>query len=84
VAPLICRFRNEMELMRTMLKDRMEVTIVKIVNPRVPVNMAHQSESEVYGIPDRDFDRVIYNTLGFNELDGHITLLANRLLPQAP
>ena len=58
----------------------LSLTIFKIVNPRVPVNMAHQSESEIYNIPDDDFDCVIHNTKELKDLAEHITLLANELL----
>ena len=75
-----CRFRNEMSVMREMLGSSMDLRIFKIVNPRVPVNMAHQSESEVYNIPDEDFDDVIRNTKELKDLAAHITLLANELL----
>lgn len=85
-APLVigsdCRFRNEMTLMRTMLAGKMELMIIKIVNPRVPVNLAHQSESEVYNIPSDEFDHTIQNTFGLKELEDHITELADRLLPR--
>jgi len=79
-----CRFRNEMSTMREMLGSRMDLRIFKIVNPRVPVNMAHQSESEVYNIADDEFDLVIRNAKGLKDLAEHITLLANELLQQVP
>lgn len=62
----------------------MDVRIYKIVNPRVPVNMSHQSESEVYNIPDEDFDHVIHNTKELKDLSAHIALLANGLLQRIP
>jgi len=85
-APLVigsdCRFRNEMTLMRTMLAGKMELMIIKIVNPRVPVNLAHQSESEVYNIPADEFDLNIQNTFGLSELEDHITDLVTKILPR--
>jgi len=85
-APLVvgsdCRFRNEMSVMREMIGSKMDLRIIKIVNPRVPVNLAHQSESEIYGIPDDEFDLVIRNTMELKDLSEHITLLANELLRQ--
>jgi hypothetical protein len=75
-----CRFRNEMSVMREMLRSKMDLRIIKIVNPRVPVNLAHQSESEVYHIPDEEFDLVIRNTKDLKDLESHITLVANELL----
>lgn len=84
-APLVigsdCRFRNEMVLMREMLGSKMDLRIYKIVNPRVPVNLAHQSESEVYDIPDADFDQVIHNTKELKDLERHIAALAEKILP---
>ena len=79
-----CRFRNEMGVIREMLGSKMDLRIFKIVNPRVPVNMAHQSESEVYNIPDKEFDLVIRNTKELKDLAAHITLLANEILPVVP
>lgn len=67
-----CRFRNEMDLMRTLLEGKMALIIVKITNPRVSVNLEHQSESEVYNIPESDFDHVIRNTSTLQDLMGHI------------
>lgn len=63
-----CRFHNEMELMRSLLEGKMGLYIVKIVNPRVPVNLDHQSESEVYRTSESAFDRVIRNTSGLSDL----------------
>lgn len=77
-----CRFRNEMTLVRTMLTGKMELMIIKIVNPRVPVNLSHQSESEVYNIPADEFDLNIQNTFGLSELEDHITALTNKILPR--
>jgi len=79
-----CRFRNEMGGMRELLRGKLDLRIFKIVNPRVPVNMAHQSESEVYNIPDEEFDLVIRNTKDLSDLKAHITLLANELLRRVP
>jgi len=79
-----CRFRNEMGVIRELLGSSMDLRIFKIVNPRVPVNMAHQSESEVYNIPNEDFDDVIRNTKELKDLAAHITLLANELLQKVP
>lgn len=75
-----CRFRNEMSLMRDLLKDKMRLIIVKIVNPRVSVNLAHQSESEVYNIPESDFDLVIRNTSTLQDLMGHIENMSRDIL----
>jgi hypothetical protein len=65
-----------------MLEDKMSLKVIKIVNPRVPVNLEHQSEREVYNIPDDAFDLVIRNTKGLKDLSGLIMLLANELLQQ--
>lgn len=59
----------------------LSLTILKIVNPRVPVNLAHQSESEVYNIPDDEFDLVIHNTKELKDLECHIATLADKILP---
>jgi len=75
-----CRFRNEMSGMRELMGSEMDLRIFKIVNPRVPVNMEHQSESEVFNIADEEFDLVIRNTKDLKDLAEHITLLANELL----
>ena len=83
-APLVIgsdvRFRNEMSLMRNMLDGQMDLKIIKIVNPRVPVNMSHQSESEVYNIPGDEFDQVIDNTKGLDDLRAVVNVLADEAL----
>lgn len=63
-----CRFRNEISSMREMLDGKMSLMVIKITNPRVPVNLQHQSESEVYNIPLEVFTSVIHNTEGLSEL----------------
>lgn len=75
-----CRFRNEMKIMREMLGDEMKLFIVKIVNSRIPVNLAHQSESEIYEVPESEFDAVIRNDKSLKDLMGHIEALAEELL----
>lgn len=78
-----CRFRNEMSTVRELLGDDMKLTIIKIVNPRVTVNLEHQSESEVFHIPDDDFDIVLRNTGSLKDLMGQIEALADRILPKS-
>ncbi|MGD9726526.1 MAG: hypothetical protein AB7V39_09030, partial [Nitrospiraceae bacterium] len=63
-----CRFNNEMSVMRELLRDKMRLYIVRIVNPRVPVNLAHQSESEVHAMDDRVFDHIIHYTSSLSDL----------------
>ena len=75
-----CRFRNEMSLMREMLAHSMDLKIIKIVNPRVPVNMDHQSESEVYNIHESEFDQVISNTKELTDLREVVNTLADEAL----
>jgi len=75
-----CRFRNEMNVMRSMLEGQMRLVIVKIVNPRIPVNLEHQSESEVYYIPEDEFDAVIRNDRSLKDLMGDIEAMAAELL----
>jgi len=75
-----CRFRNEMKLMRELLEGEMRLLIVKIVNPRVPVNLEHQSESEIYNIPEGDFDLALHNTKGLSDLMGDIEDYADEVL----
>ena len=75
-----CRFRNEMALMREMLGGQMELMIVKIVNPRVPVDLEHQSEREVYYIPESDFDLVVRNTKDLSDLMIDVEAMADNLL----
>ena len=75
-----CRFRNEMNLMGAMLDGKMELVLVKIVNPRVPVNLNHQSESEVFNIPEADFHHVIHNTNGLSDLMDDVEDLADSIL----
>jgi hypothetical protein len=77
-----CRFRNEMGGMRELLRGKMVLMIVKIVNPRVPVNLQHQSESEIYHVPENEFDLVIHNTQDLNGLKDHIIGLSNTLRDQ--
>jgi len=74
------RFRNEMNLMRSMLDGKMELVLVKIVNPRVPVNLNHQSESEVFHIAEVEFHHVIHNTNGLSDLMGDVEDLADGIL----
>ena len=76
------RFRNEMAVTRAMLDNKMSMKVVKIINPRVPVNLEHQSEREIYNTPDDAFDLVIHNTKGLKDLRSLIMLLANELLKQ--
>ena len=75
-----CRFRNEMNLMRELLDGQMRLLIIKIVNPRVPVNLEHQSESEVFNIPEEDFDRALHNTKGLSDLMGEMEDYADEVL----
>jgi hypothetical protein len=63
-----CRFRNEIEVMREQLAGKMDLMVFKIINPRIPVNLQHQSESEVYHLPEDLFTGVIHNTSGLSEL----------------
>lgn len=72
-----CRFRNEISVMRSHLGDQMNLMVYKIINPRVPVNLAHQSESEVYHIPEDAFTGVIHNTGGLPELMAKVERLAD-------
>jgi hypothetical protein len=74
-----CRFQNEMVLMHELLRDKMGLHIVRIVNPRVPVNLNHQSESEVHGMDDSVFDHVIRNTKGLSDLMGDVEDFAERV-----
>lgn len=62
-----------------LLGCHLSLSIVKIVNPRIPVNLEHQSESEVYHIPADEFDLVIQNTESLSELKAHIIKLAAAL-----
>jgi hypothetical protein len=57
-----CRFHNEINLVREMMDGKLDLVVVKIVNPRVPVNLDHQSESEIYHTADGEFDLVIQNS----------------------
>lgn len=83
MAPVVigsdCRFRNEMNVVRELLAGKMRVRIYKIINPRVPVNLKHQSESEVFGIPAEDFDGVIVNDETMADLTNKIVALADGL-----
>lgn len=65
---------------RELLGDKMQLMLVKIVNPRVPVNLGHQSESEIYNTPDEDFDLVIRNTSDLKDLMGDIESFADDVL----
>lgn len=72
-----CRFRNEIAVMREQLVGKMDLMVFKIINPRVPVNLAHQSESEVYHIPDDAFTNIVQNTEGLSELMSKVVTLAD-------
>ena len=74
------RFMNEFQGMRTNLREKMKVFVIKVVNPRVPVNLEHQSESEIYFIPEDQFDQVFYNTKGLGDLECFVECFANSVL----
>jgi len=68
-----CRFKNEIELFRERVTvDRVagsiKVVTVRIINPRVPVNLEHQSESELYHLPRESFDVVLMNDGSIDDL----------------
>lgn len=74
-----CRFKNEIAVMRERLGDQAGLMIFKIINPRVPVNLQHQSESEVYHLPGDIFTDVIQNTEGLSELMSKVVDVADRV-----
>ena len=55
------RFKNEIETLRERLAGKAQVYSVRISNPRVTVDLTHQSEREIYELPDTYFDRVLVN-----------------------
>ena len=75
-----CRFRNEMKLMKSLLGQTMDLKIIKIINPRVLVNTAHLSESEIFSTPNHEFDLVIENNTGLEELESSIINLSDKLI----
>jgi len=78
------RFRNEMDRVGKLLLDERRVVLVKIVNPRVPVNLEHQSESEIYHIPETDFDHVIHNVGNLKDLLVSVEGLCDEVLGITP
>jgi hypothetical protein len=58
------------------LSGEMELKIFKIVNPRVPVDLGHQSEYEIYNVPDARFDHIIENSQDLERLREDISNLA--------
>lgn len=82
-----CRFKNEISIMREQLGDKMALKFIKIVNPRVPVRLEHQSESEVYHMPEDVFSGVLHNTEGLTELMSKVVCIADdvvKVLQSAP
>lgn len=71
------RFKNEVETLREQLVGRARVLAVRVKNPRVPVNLEHQSESEIYNLPDAFFDHVLNNDGTMAELTSRLLHLAN-------
>jgi len=75
-----CRFENE----RSGLRKRLEHVFIPFVTVRVkrpgePVDMSHQSESEVAAMSDDLFDHVIVNDGSLADLDMKVHALASEL-----
>lgn len=71
------RFKNELSGLRDRLildraADAIQMITIRIINPRVQVNLSHQSESELHHIPLDAFDVVVMN-------DGSLMDLRTRL-----
>ena len=77
-----CRFPNERAVTRELLGGEMGLVIVKINNPRVPVNLDHESESLVFNTPDSEFDHIIHNSSSLSDLMSDVEDLASKLLAQ--
>ena len=75
-----CRFLNEMMTTGELLSGKMDLYFVRIVNPRVPLNLEHQSESEVHAMNDSLFHYVIHNTKGLDYLRSNIENFADGVL----
>jgi hypothetical protein len=78
------RFRNEMDHIGQLLLDERRVVLVKIVNPRVPVNLEHRSEGEIYHTPEADFDHVIHNVGDLKDLLHSVETLCSEVLGIIP
>lgn len=70
------RFKNEIECLREALVGKARVYSVRVRNPRVAVNLTHQSESEIYNLPDAFFDHVLNNDGTLAELESKLMHLA--------
>jgi hypothetical protein len=68
-----CRFKNEIDTFKERLllesvAGAVKVVAVRIINPRVAVNLAHRSESEIYNLPVEAFDVVLMNDGSLDDL----------------
>ena len=70
------RFKNEIVTLREHLVGKAEVYSARVLNPRVPVDLTHQSESEIYQLPNDFFDVVIENDGSLDELRQKVAALA--------
>lgn len=62
------RFRNEIVTLRESLGEAAVVRSVKVVRPSQPVDLSHRSESEIYYMPDEEFDAVVVNDGSLKDL----------------
>ena len=79
------RFLNEINVLRERLAlDRVagaiEVIAIRIINPRVPVNLTHRSESEIYHLKDDAFDFVLMNDGTIDDLQAKLRMFAEKHL----
>jgi len=76
-----CRFRNEIDGLKARLRESansdIKVISARIVNPRVPVNLAHRSESEIHNLPREAFDATIANDGSLDDLRAKLWRLAS-------
>jgi hypothetical protein len=91
-ARLICnsdtRFHNEIVTFRERLllesvAGTVRVLAIRIINPRVAVNLMHQSESELYHLPHSLFDVILMNDGSIDDLRGRLRLFADEYLGSA-
>jgi hypothetical protein len=81
------RYKNELDGLRERLTlervaGGIRVITMRILNPRVQVNLTHASESELYHIPLTDFDIVLMNDGTLDELKTKLKGLAGQLLDE--
>lgn len=80
-----CRFINEIDLTRELLEaEGVALVVIKIVNPRVPVDLSHRSEFEIYQIPDDKFSIVIHNTDTLRGLEETIRVISQTITSSKP